>query len=291
MEKIEVSTEFLASVLGTTPGALAEAFNPAEDGSAKSAEEVLKPHFQARFDASFQEGRKQEQGKAERLAGEKFEKEIQTQFNREKRLPVIEAIREILDEQKKTYKANPNDIRNSDIYISDVKALQDKVTELQGAVQSKEKEMEMKDINSEIAKVSSEVLKGFALPENDDMRNNNVALFLDSISKGVTFRREGDVVKIYDQDGEYTVKNDMRNDIDLQSFIAERAAKIFPAAKQQSKGMPPAPPAGGGQGGAAYKFTNTEEYVQRLNREADPVVRKAMSENYNQAYADGSITD
>lgn len=292
MSKVELSLEFLEGVLGTTPGSLAELLKSA-DGSELTTEQVesaLKPKFSEKITASFQEGRKQGLDQETRKAGEKFSKEIQEKYGLEKRLPVMEAIEAVLESKKSTFKADPKDIRNSDIYIADIKEREKKIKALEDSIEAGKKEAELKEIESEIDKATDSVLKGYALPEHEEMRKSNIDAFRLSIRNGVVFNREEGKITIYDKDGA-VIRNDMQDPVDLEAFIAGRASKMFVVAKDGERRMPGRPAGDDPDTTRKFAFKSSEEYVQQLNRETDPKTREAMSKSYDAAVASGAIKD
>jgi hypothetical protein len=295
MEKITLNVEFLASLLGQKDaGSFAELLKSA-DGQPKPDDEVenlIKSELTKKLDAAKSAGKKESHGRALRETAEEIEKKIAESLGVEK-AGVDEMIEAWKTENLKSFKAKPDDIKNSDVYIQDIKTEREKYKTLEATFQTEKSNWENSAIQDTARKRGLEVISehGYILPEDKAKMNNQLNLFFSSLftSPDVKLKKDGDNIKVYDKDGN-PVRNDLMDEVNFDHFLISKLDTVFDKAAAGGKKSAENKTAGSGAGNIPL-FTTPEEYVTALNAEKDEKVRDDMYKVYSQKVKSGEIVE
>lgn len=207
--------------------------------------------------------------KAQREVLERKENELRQRFEVDG-ATIDEIVEEIHNSGKREAKVNPSDVRNSEIYINDIKKLKTREEELEGEIQRLQKERELEKIRSvafeRIPSVLREAKK--VIPEDANMKEYIDLILLQMERKGINIviNDDGDPIPV---DGE---GNRLRNERTLKdltfSEVIVSNAFFIPTA-ENSGGQSPGnsnPPSGSGK---VYDYSHVKDgqsYLQEMDR-------------------------
>lgn len=164
-----------------------------------------------------------------------------------------DALPKLIDTGKSQAQTNPKDVRNSEVYINDVKALKEKLQTAEQKAQQVADEYAAKFTNRVAKSKVIDILKkeenGFVLPASETIfttRLNNLLSALNEVEVNgqktpVKLIADGDDVKVLNQDGSPVLDDDF-NELTFEKLAKKTAETRFFETKQpgdrQSPGAP-----------------------------------------------------
>ena len=251
----------------------------------------------SRIDSVSRESRDEGYGRAKKETMEQIEARLAEKYGVQKS-KFDDMMEEIVSKQKETFKANPNDIRNSDIYLNDIKAEKERLKELEQSFEKEKKNWKAQQVQLLGQNKATQYLTGsnFALPEDQSKRDNLVRLFLKDVFNDPENRiePEGASLKVLDKDG-YPVRNEMKEPITFDDYLESKANLYF---EKRSDKKPSSPnnhaqgKEGGGQMVEAPEFDNDNDYIRlvdRAIRDKNKDLLEALKSKYEQKVKNGEI--
>ncbi len=286
MDKVTISLEFLASVLGTDAGSI-----PQEEAQ---IEGFLKGEIKKKIDNAHRTGKDEAFGRAKRETAEAFEKSLSEKLGVDK-ADVDTMIDSYVEKNKKSFKADPKDIRNSDVYIEDMKAERAKVAEAEAKANEFKSSIEKERVSEKIRSKAIELMSkgGYVLPTDETKRNNQIDLFVSNILNSNKFKSlDNKKIQILDAEGN-VVRNELMDEVDFESFLTSKADSYFEVSKADRRKAPENGGASPGAGGnvAIPAFKTQDEYANLLYTTKDPAVREAMAKKFDTMLKAGDITE
>lgn len=278
METISVSVEFLASVLGTEAGVLTGKLGDDQ----KKNEDFLKTEITAKLDKAKRAGKDESFGRAKRETAEEIEKKVAEKFGVD--LGTIdEMIERYVENNKKTFKANPNDIRSSDIYVEDLKAERKRIQELEDSYKTKLANVERERVRDVIEQRAAQLLAdgGYILPEDKEKRERQTKMLLrEALDGDAQFKLlDGKKIQLVDKEGN-VMRNDLLDELDFDSYFNKLASSTFDVSKDPGKETPGNKTTPEKKDIKIPTYTNEEEYMNLLWTEKDPAVREALKQDW-----------
>lgn len=289
--------ELIAGVLGTSAGSLSELIE--SDDNEKSAEN-LKKHLtgvlQSKIDKAKKAGKDEALGQAKRTALDKAESELADKYGVEK-ADLADLVESIVEKNREKIKSNPDDIRNSDVYLEDIKKVKDEYKKLEDSFKEYKDTQKTEQIHSSVEQSARSLIEEkFDLPEDEKKRSRMVDLFLkDLIGSDVSFDldKEGEI-RVLDANGN-PLRTDMMDEVEFDKLVEKNASEIFDPKQDTGRQSPNNRGAGGGSGaeGSDFQvpaFTSSEEFVNILNETEDPKQIEALEKAYEQKVEAGELT-
>jgi len=208
--------------------------------------------------------------KAQKDVLEKKEDELRSKFDVSGET-IDEIVQGIYDNGKKEAKVNPSDVKNSEIYLNDIKKFQGKVSELESELLKERSERKYDRTSSVLDSFIPNALASAKKVLPEDSRNDHLELLKTHMrEKGVYWEinEDGQPMPI-DEDG-----NRIRNDKTLKDFsaqeIIEKYSFFLPTAKNsgaQSPGNSNESPDGGNN---KYDYSSVKN-VNDFNAELEKI--------------------
>jgi DNA-binding MarR family transcriptional regulator len=285
MDKVTISVEFLSSVLGTDVGSF-----PQEEAQ---IEGFLKGEIVKKLDAAKRTGKDEAFGRAKRETAEELEKKIAEKLGVEKS-DLDKMVDAYMEKNKASFKADPKDIRNSDVYIEDMKSEKQKYVELEKLKNDELTKIQKQSITEKLKTKAIELITegGYVLPEDRVKRENQIDLFISNILNSNDFKplEDGKKFQVLDKDGN-PVRNDVHAELDFDTFFTGKANSYFDVSKTDGRKAPENKTDQNGKVLTVPDFNSSEEYVQKLYATKDPEVRAALAKSYDERLKKGDITD
>lgn len=179
-------------------------------------------------------------------------------------------VQEIYDSGKKEANINPSDVKNSEVYLTDVKKFQTRIQELETALEGEKKQREMDKIRSvaydRIPAALKEAKK--VLPEDADMREYVDLIMLQMERKGIriALNDEGEPFPVNEEG------NRIRNDRTLKDLtfqeVIESNAFFLPTAQNSGGESPGNANPAGGRSGKSFDYSHvksSEDYIKAVD--------------------------
>lgn len=257
---------------------------------------TLQNVVKSRIDSVSRESRDEGYGRAKKETMDQIESRLAEKYGVPK-AKFDDMMEVIVSKQKETFKANPNDIRNSDIYLADIKAEKERLKELEQSFEQERNTWKSQQVQllGQSRATSYLTQSNFALPEDQSKRENLVRLFLKDVFNDPNNRiePEGANLKVLDKDG-YPVRNDMKEPITFDDYLESKANQYFEKRTERK----PASPANHSEGGKqtstveAPDFANNEEYIKLVDeavRSKNKELLTALKEKYESKVNSGEI--
>lgn len=300
MDKITINLEFLAGVLGTTVGSLVDSLK-IDDSNFKPETEVqafLAEQFRNKLEAAKIAGKNESYGRAKKEEFEKAESEVATILGVEK-TTLKEMLESYAEANKKPNKANPNDVRNSEAYLEDMKVERQKYSELKTEFENFKSNNEKSQTEKTVRERGMELITegGFILPTDTAKRNKQLEIFFkDLLGEGIKFAEDPETkkIKVLDSEGN-PVRNEMLNEVDFDSFIKGKANSTWDVdatGGRDTTGNKSKPPHTKKEDEVQIPpYSTTEEFVKLSYEIADTKVLSAMEQDYKARQAKGEFTE
>lgn len=291
---IQVSEEFLASVLGTTAGEITDALKDGEnDKPQDEIESFLKEKFEGRIFKAKNDGKKEGHGRGLKESLTNKEKELKAKLGVEGDT-IDEIIDAALEAATKKAALNPDDVKNSDIYINEVKRLKtliaEKETELANKDQSFTKAETMRLAKELGLKYLNE--KKFVLSDDEDIKDEALANLFGKLEDDHTKLSviDGKVV-VVDSNGKPKENEQGTKEISFEDHFVSKAKRYFKQAVADDR-KSPANKNDGKTGNVTPEMpelNTAEDLYKALEGEKDVIKQKAIKAHYDEKVKDGTI--
>lgn len=296
MEKVTLSLEFLASLLGKDAGSLADTLKNAE-GQQKSDDDIqdfVKSEITKKIDAAKKAGKDESYGRAKRETAEDIEKKIAEKLGVEKS-DIESMVDTWIDTNQKKFKATkPEDIKNSDVYINDIKAEREKYKSLEDKFKADKANWEQEVVKDQAMRTGMDLIReaGFILPEDSSRMKNQLKLFFSDLlsDPNITLKKDDDKIKVLDKDGN-PIRNDLMDEVDFNTFITSKADTYFDKAAPGGKKSPGNKTDKPGGDIKIPEFKTPEEFMSALDQQSDDKVKDKMYEVYTEKIKSGEIVE
>jgi hypothetical protein len=292
--KIEISVEFLAEVLGTSAGSLKETLE--KEGAKQEEiikESVAKKLAQAK-DEGERSGKKEGYGRGEREVSERYEAKLAEKLGTK-----VGRLDDIIAEYQQIVKSSidkdddPVKIRNSKVYLEDMKAEKLKVQEVETEYKTKLSTLERKEVESIVREKAIEIIgkKNYVLPQSEVARNNQINTLVKEIMNDNQFKvLDGKKVQILDKEGN-AVRDELLNEMEFDTFFTGKADTYFDVSDQDGRRAPenrqqdpnPKPKV------TVAAFKSEDEYANALYSTTDPDTLEAMGAMFDQQVKRGDF--
>lgn len=277
-------TEFLAVVLGTQPGAISQALI-GEDGNLKPKPEIeafLSPLVQQKLDAAKRDGKEEGKGWGTKESREQLENWIRDTYKIEPTGDIKSQIQALVTEQAKSSKLTEDDVKNSEVFLNEIKRFQDEIKNRDEAIQSLKETNRREKITAVLSQNAQRVLKenNFLIPEEAEVASNLQKLFIQSLWKeGIDFRVDDNGAIVPTTAKGDPLKDNLHNPIGFDEYCKSVAKMFFPIREGSGKETPGNQTApGAGAGKTIFNFTSREQAMQAYNSETDSEKKAAILE-------------
>ncbi len=293
---LEITTEFIADVLGTPHGEIEQALKDGENFKPKAdVEAFLKSKIEERIYKAKQSGKTEgkDWGRKELLTTK--EKELKAKLGVEGNYNTIEEIVDAaIEAAKKHSTLNPDDVKNSEVYINETKRLKallaEKDNEIKSTVQTFSKKETMraaKDLGLRFLKE-----KNFVLPENEVIKEEMLDTLFEKLENDQTHLSlvDGKIV-VLDANGKVKENETGTKELTFEDHFVARAKRLFPIAvadNRQSPGNKPAQEKPAPQGDFP-EMKSMDDLIKAINGEKDVVKQKAIKAHYDTLVESGTI--
>lgn len=286
--------EFVASVLGTEPGVLAESLKSA-DGNLKPEAEIqqsLKELFGKKLNDARKTGLDEGYGRGKKEGLSSEEKKIAQKFEIAEYQGIEGLIDAIVSKTSQHSKLNPDDVRKSEHYINDLKAKNEEIKKLKGDYENFKGQVEFEKISSKVNSAIKSIIENpenkYVLPTNPTIRENLFNSMVANVWNGGYKFEVGDkAIGVLDKEGQ-PVRDEMLTPVTFEDFVHGHAKGFFEIAQGDGRSGTGAQTQGAGAG-QTFKFQNGEDYLKQFTSEADPVKRAAMKASFDQQVSKGLI--
>jgi ribosomal protein L23 len=288
---IEVSVEFLASLLGKDAGTLKESF----DKEGAKSEDIIKAEFVSKLTQAKRDGKDEAFGRAKREVAEAYEKDLSEKLGTK-----VGKVDEMLAEYQQNIKASfdkdddPVKVRNSKVYLDDLKAERLKAQELEKEYQNKLSTFEREKVETVIREKAMELIgkKNYVLPTNEAAKKNQINLLIKELMNENQFKvLDGKKVQILDKDNN-VVRNELLDEMDFDSYFTGKADTYFDVSDQDGRRAPenrqqdpnnPKPKV------TVTAFKSEDDYANALYSTTDPDTLEAMGQMFDQQVKRGDF--
>jgi ribosomal protein L23 len=281
--RIEISVEFLASLLGKEVGTLKESFE--KEGA--NHEELIKSDIVAKLAQAKRDGKDESYGRAKREVAETYEKDLAEKLGTK-----VGKLDEMVAEYQQKIKSSidkdddPVKIRNSQVYIEDLKAEKLKIQELENDYKNKLSSFEREKVETVIREKAIDLIskKNYVLPTNEDAKKNQINLLIKELMNENQFKvLDGKKVQILDKENN-VVRNELLDEMDFDSYFTGKANSYFDISDQDGRRAPenrqqdpnnPKPKV------TVSPFKDENEYANALYSTTDPDTLEAMGQMFD----------
>jgi|GEM_PF-5119177 len=291
---IEISEELLAVVLGTTAGEITDALKDGEQ--LKPQEEIdtfIKTKVDERLYKAKTASRLEGHGRGVKESLTAKEKELKAKLGVEGN-----TIEEIVDAALLAAKAhstlNPDDVKNSEVFINETKRLkkliEDKDVEISSKVQSFAKAETMRIAKEQGVSLLSKLK--FVLPENEDIKDENLSNLFEKLENEQTRLSvvDGKII-VLDANGRPKENEAGTKELTFEDHFVAKAKRYFPQAVADGRQSP----ANKNQDQKTAntdmpEMKSTEDFYTALTAEKDTTKQRAIKAHYEKLVEDGVIT-
>jgi hypothetical protein len=188
-----------------------------------------------------------------------------------------------IENNKKTFKANPNDIRSSDIYVEDMKAEKKRIQDLEAEYKNKLSAIERERVRDVIEQRAAQLLTdgGYILPEDKEKRERQVKMLLrEALDGDAQFKLlDGKKIQLIDKEGN-VMRNDVLDELDFDTYFNKLAGSTFDVSKEPGRQTPANKTEPGKPPVKIPAYTTDEEYMKLLHETTDKDVREALKQDW-----------
>lgn len=267
--------EFLAVVLGTQPGAIQQALI-AEDGNLKPEPEIksfLSPLIQRKLDDAKRDGKEEGKGWGTKESRKELENWIKETYSIEPTGDIKTQIQSLVTEQTKSKKLSEDDVKNSEVFLTEIKKFQDEIKNRDQEIKNLQETNRREKITAVLSQNAKRVLEenNFLIPEEKEVASNLQKLFIQSLWKeDIDFRVNDDGTIVPTNEKGDPLKDNLHNPIGFDEYSKGVAKMFFPVREgsgKQTPGNQTAP--GSGASKTVYNFKSREDAVKAYNAETD----------------------
>lgn len=291
---MELSLEFLADVLKTSPGELTDALKDGEDFKPQAEiEAYIRKIAEDNLFKAKQSGKTEGKnwGIKESLTAK--EKELKAKFNVEG-ANLDEIIANIIDETVQHSKLNPDDVKSSEVYINETKRLKALIQEKEQAIEKQASEFTKKETMRHAREVGMEILKkaNFVLPDDPDILDEAISnLFAKIEDESTQIKLDGNKILVLDSTGKPKENETGTRELSFDDHLTAKAKRYFKQAVADQRQSPahknkpetPPPPTD------LPEIGSFGDLMKALNAERDPDKQKAIKAHYDKQVEDGVI--
>ena len=293
-ETVNIPVEFVASVLGTDPGVLAESLKSA-DGNLKPEAEIqqaLKDVFGKKLGDARKTGLDEGYGRGKKEGLSSEEKKLAQKFEIAEYQGIEGLIDAIVSKTSQHSKLNPDDVRKSEHYITDIQAKNDEIKKLKGEFESFKGQVEFEKVSAKVNSAIKTIIENpdnkYVLPTNPTIRENLFNSMVNNIWRGeFKFDVNDKAIGVLDKEGQ-PIRDEMLVPVSFEDFVHGHAKGFFEIAQGDNRSGTGAQTQGAGAG-QAFKFQNSEDYLKQYTSETDPIKRAAMKASFDQQVSKGLI--
>ena len=293
---IEVSTEFLADVLETSPGELTQALKDGEQFKPQAdIEAFIKSQFGEKLLAAKLSGKKEGKSWGEKEALTAKEKALKAKFGVEG-TNLDEIIEAAVDAAKKNTQLNPDDVRNSEVFISETKRLKALLKEKEDEIASKVSSFEKAETMRTAKEYGLRLLKekNFVLPENEDIKETMLTTLFEKLESDQTkLARIDGKIAVVDAHGRIKENETGTRELTFDDHFVTVSKKFFPQAvadNRQSPANKNQPDKAAPANPDIPEMKDANDLIKALNAERDPAKQRAIKEHFDKQVKDGIIT-
>jgi len=293
---IELTPEFLADVLETSPGELTQALKDGEQFKPQAdIEAIIKSQFGEKLLAAKLSGKKEGKSWGEKESLTAKEKALKAKFGVEGN-NIDEIVEAAIEAASKHSKLNPEDVKNSEVYINDTKrlkaALKEKDDEIAAKVSSFQKAETMRVAKEAGLRLLKE--KNFVLPDNEDIKETMLSTLFEKLEDDQTKVSliDGKIV-ILDANGRIKENESGTKEMTFEDHFVSKSKKFFQVAVADNRKSPANKPSIENVGPQSQDFPemkNTADLIKALNNEKDVTKQKAIKAHFDKQVEDGVIT-
>lgn len=291
---MELSLEFLADVLKTSPGELTDAL---KDGEEFKPQAEIEAHIRKVAEDNLfkakQSGKTEGKnwGTKESLTAK--EKELKAKFNVEG-ANLDEIIDNLIDSAKQHSKLNPDDVKGSEVYINETKRLKALLAEKDAAIEKQASDFTKKETMRHAREYGMSILKkgNFVMPDDQDILDEAISnLFAKIEDENTQIRLEGDKILVLDSHGKPKENETGTRELSFDDHLTAKAKRYFKQAVADNRQSPanknkPEQPAPNPD---MPELANMNDLFKALNAERDPDKQKAIKAHYDKQVEDGVI--
>ena len=296
---IEVSEEFLASVLGTDPGELTEAL---KDGETLKPQSEVEAYIKSKFDEvtyrAKKNGHTEGLGRGTKESLTIKERELKEKFGVEGKT-IDEVIDNIIEGVKTSTKASPDDVKNSEVFINETKRLKqiiaDKDAEMEGTKSTFAKAETLRAARESGLKILKD--KKFVLPDDEDIAGTLLETLFEKLEDQDTRLSISDgKIVVMDANGRPKENENGTKDISFEDHLTNKAKKFFKIAVADDRKSPANKntdkPDGGGSDPDLPQIASRQDLMRELNNlRGQPDKMTALKAQYDKMVEDGSIKE
>ena len=292
----DLTLEFLADVLETSPGELTQALKDGENFKPQAdIEAIIKSQFGEKLLSAKLSGKKEGKSWGEKESLTAKEKALKAKFGVEGS-NLDEIVDAAVEAAKQHSKLNPEDVKNSEVYINDTKRLKALLKEKEDEIASKVSSFQKAETMRVAKEAGLRLLKekNFVLPENEDIKETMLSTLFEKLEDDQTRVSlvDGKIV-ILDANGRIKENESGTRELSFEDHFVSKSKKFFPQAVIDNRQSPANKNAGDkpvNTNPDIPEIKNTEDYIKALNAERDVTKQKAIKEHYEKLKEDGTIT-
>jgi hypothetical protein len=295
---IEISEEFLASVLGTDAGEITEAL---KDGDSVKPQDEVEAWIKSKYDEAIYRAKKsghtEGHGRGLRESLTSKERELKEKFGVEGKT-IDEVIDNVIGSVQANSKASPDDVKNSEVYINETKRLKaiiaEKEAELEGAKSSFTKAETLRAARAHGEKLLK--AKNYVLPDDEEIANTLVSTLFEKLEDDNTrlSLADGRIV-VLDKDGRPKENESGTKDLTFDDLFEQKARKFFKVAAADDRKSPANKKTEGDDpkpAGDMPELKSRNDLITELNKlKGDPDKMQALKAHYDKLVEDGQIKE
>lgn len=286
--------ELVASVLGTDPGVLAESLKSA-DGNLKPTSEIegfLKEHFGKKLNEVKRSGIDEGYGRGKKESLTSKEKELAQKFEISDYQGFDGLFDAIITKHSQTSKLNPDDVRKSEHYITDIKAKNEEIKKWKSELDTFKGQVEHEKVSSKVNQAIISIIEDpqhkYVIPANKTIKDNVVNAMLSKVWNGdYKFEIGEKAIGIRDKDGN-PLQDELMTPIKLDDWVHGLAKGYFEVQQGDNRSGTGASTQGSGSGGG-LQIKSSEDFMRQYTTEPDPIKRAAIKTQYESMVSKGLI--
>jgi len=292
----DLTLEFLADVLETSPGELTQALKDGENFKPQAdIEAFVKSQFGEKLLAAKLSGKKEGKSWGEKESLTAKEKAFKAKFGVEG-ANLEEIIDNAVEAAKSHSKLNPEDVKSSEVFITETKRLKALLKEKEDEILLKESSFERKETMRAAKELGLPFLEKhkFVLPENEEIKSENLSdLFKKLEDDNTRLKFDGTKILVLDAKGNPKENESGTKEVTYEDWLVSKAKRQFPQAvadNRQSPGHKNGDPKPVNTNPDMPEMKNTEDLMKAINAEKDITKQKAIKAHYDKLVEDGAIT-
>lgn len=291
--QIEISLEFLSELIGVKKGDLSAAVKKDDENLKETAEieKVIKDNLKTKIEAVRKEARDEGHGRGKRESLTQIEKDLASKHKVSDEGGIDAVIARVLDKHKtEGSELTPEAIKQSDIYINDLKKEIEKRKTLQTEFESFKTDVETTSKRSRVAQEVQKILpeRKFALPQSERVRDRLINAYVDEILEQSDISIVDGKIVAKDKKGQ-PHRDDMMNELSFADYASTLAADFFEVKAGDGRESPGAttPPTGGG--GKLPSIKSKDDFYTAYYAADSVESKKELKAHYDKLVEAGEI--